>query len=251
VGKIIWTRRAAALSAAVTAALWIHGCGPAQQAPNAPVVEGTGPISPECHPSNKVELLLSDLVPVAGVAFGSISPFIYEVAEGGVVSFAPNAIVKDESAAQKARELLDRVNRNPAAQKTFGENVARSQAACGGGKCPQDAPYTIREIERVASHLAGLETVRYSFGGGEPNQAEKEAFLGLMKSGNPSCPPAVEASFHGNELLLKRRKLPKDCHPKADDGHLNNACTTENVPDGIWRLDESDPRRPRHCCMSE
>jgi hypothetical protein len=246
----ILRRSASILSVVAVLALWIHGCGPAQQPPKTPDLGGeTPPVQDPCDVANEIELLLSDLVPTAAIGYGSISPFLYEIAADGAIQIAPNAVERDKEAAQKVRKLLESLNGNGAAQELFRGNIKRSQQSCGD--CPRGVAYELREARReVDAKKAGLETVVYSLGGA-PNDAEKSAFLQLMKYVDPPCPPLVQARFEGNQLLISRPGCPaKDCHKLSDDGHLGNACCTRNVPSGTWQLDESDPTHPRHCCIS-
>jgi len=224
-------RSATILSAAAVLTLWIHGCGPAQPPPQVPGGGGETPPSREpCDVANEVELLLSDLVPTAAMGYGSLSPFLYEVAADGSIQIASNAVERDKVAAEAARKLLQSVNHNRAAREIFRSNVERSKNSCGN--CPRGVAYELRELPRqLDPDDPTLETVTYSIAGGTPNDAEKSAFLELLKYESPPCPPVVRARFEGNQLVLsvKRGCPAKDCHTAADDGHLGNALRG-NVP---------------------
>lgn len=249
-----FSRRTAASAVAVAAlVLWVAGCGPAQQQVplKAPEEVGAEPPLDECERASEVQLLLADLVPSAAIGFGSLSPFLYEVAPDGVVSIVASATVRDADAAQLARDLLEQVNRKDRARKIFGNNVTRSQRECTAASCPRDARYELAEVQRLLRPGGSELGVRYRLDRA-PGDAEQSAFVLLMQHDNPPCPPVTQAHFEGQSLVVRaeRRCTAPDCHRVAQSCHSGSACCTRNVPRGTWQRDNSDPSRPRHCCQS-
>jgi hypothetical protein len=250
-----WKRGVTSATAAAALVLWIHGCGGTpQQAP--PQVPGQGEEAleappDECELAAGAQLMLADLVPLAAAGYGTVSPFLYELAAEGPIRISPSAVVVDAVAAEAAQAELKLINATDAARELLRSNLARSRQECEAAGCPREASYRLREeLNAVDPNEPGLEIVRYALDV-VPGGAEQSAFLLMMQPADAECPPALKVAFEDNVLSLRSqiRCARRDCHAKADDGHVPYECCSPTVARGTWRNETSDPRRPRHCCM--